>query len=233
MNNLNCKPDHASAARASRQPASAPAGLTEVSIVEDDDWFRESLAREINSIPGLRCIGGYGSAEEALNCIPKHKPNVVLMDINLPGKDGIACVQQLKDSLPDINILMLTVYEESERIFDSLRAGASGYLLKRTSPEEWIEAIKNVQSGGSPMTSLVARKVVDYFKNLGPTPSQISVLTPREKEILDRLGEGMAYKEIADVLDLKVDTVRTYVRGVYRKLHVHSRGEAVAKFLRR
>jgi DNA-binding NarL/FixJ family response regulator len=125
------------------------------------------------------------------------------------------------------------VYEESERIFDSLRAGASGYLLKRSTPEELNDAIRNVQSGGSPMTSLIARKVVHYFKNLGPTPSEINILAPREKEILDRLGEGMAYKEIADVLGLKIDTVRTYVRGVYRKLHVHSRGEAVAKYLRR
>jgi DNA-binding NarL/FixJ family response regulator len=204
-----------------------------VSIVEDDDWFRENLAREIDSTPSFRCISHYRTAEEALKSLPRDKPDVVLMDINLQGKDGIACVKALKDSLPDINVLMLTVYEESERIFDSLRAGASGYLLKRSTPEELNDAIRNVQSGGSPMTSLIARKVVHYFKNLGPTPSEINILAPREKEILDRLGEGMAYKEIADVLGLKIDTVRTYVRGVYRKLHVHSRGEAVAKYLRR
>lgn len=195
--------------------------------------MRESLVSQINASPQFRCIGHYRTGEEALRDLPPHCPDVVLMDINLPRMSGIECVRRLKELLPEVNILMLTVYEESERIFDSLRAGASGYLLKRAPRQELMDAMAQVHAGGSPMTGSIARKVVHYFKQLGEAPRELETLSPREREILERLGEGAAYKEIADTLGLSLDTIRMHVRGIYRKLHVHSRGEVVAKYLRR
>lgn len=204
-----------------------------VAVVEDDEWVRNGLAEQINQVPQFHCVSRHRSAEEALRELSAAKPDVVLMDINLPGMNGIECVRRLKETLPDANILMLTVYEESEKIFDSLKAGASGYLLKRTPQNELMEAIVHVHGGGSPMTGLIARKVVQYFKQSAKSDSALETLSSREREILERLGEGAAYKEIADALRLSIDTVRMHIRGIYRKLHVHSRGEAVAKFLRR
>jgi DNA-binding NarL/FixJ family response regulator len=224
-------------ARFSHDPAppakSAEGAIIRIAIVEDDDWVRDGLADQIQEIAGFQCISRHRSAEDALRELPRQNPDVILMDINLPGLSGIECVRRLKDVLPTANILMLTVYEESEKIFDSLKAGANGYLLKRTPRKELMEAIAQVNAGGSPMSGLIARKVVQYFKQSATTSSELETLSAREREILERLGEGEPYKIIADALRLSIDTVRMHVRGIYRKLHVHSRGEAVAKLLRR
>ena len=207
--------------------------IIRVALVEDQDWLRESLSNLIDSLPQFNCAGKYGTAEEALKRLPAVKPDVVLMDINLPCMSGIECVRRLKKLLPDTNVLMLTVYEESERIFESLKAGASGYLLKRAPDHELLDAIAHVHSGGSPMTGLIARKVVQFFKQLTPAPPELEALSPREREILEALSEGAAYKEIAHKFSLSIHTIRMHIRGIYRKLHVHSRGEVVAKFYRR
>jgi DNA-binding NarL/FixJ family response regulator len=212
----------------------AEAGTTpiKISIVEDDDWIRENLASQIDLASGYRCISRYRTGEEAILGIPNDVSDVVLMDINLPGFSGIECVRRLKVLLPSLNILMLTVYEESDRIFDSLRAGASGYLLKRSAEAELLDAIAQVHQGGSPMSSLVARKVVQFFNHIDVAASELQRLSPREKEILELLSRGAAYKEIGNRLSLSIHTVRMHIRGIYGKLQVHSRGEAVAKYLR-
>ena len=204
-----------------------------MAVVEDEEWLRESLGSQIEPSQPLRCVGCYRTGEEALRDCRPGRPDVVLMDINLPGMSGIECVRQLKELLPGANVLMLTVYEESEKIFESLKVGASGYLLKRAPEHELMEAIAQVKAGGSPMTGLVARKVVQYFKQAAQTASGLETLSPRGREILEHLSEGRSYKEIADTLGLSLDTIRMHIRGIYRKLHVHSRGEAVAKYLKR
>ena len=204
-----------------------------VSIIEDDDWIRENLADQIRLAGGFRCLGCYRTAEEALEHLIKEVPDVVLMDINLPKMSGIECVRQLKALIPSVQILMLTVYEEGDKIFNSLLAGASGYLLKRTPQAEILEAIAEVHRGNSPMTGHIARKVVQYFNQRGSAEKEIEKLSKREREVLDHLAQGIPYKEIADVLSLSIDTVRMHIKGVYGKLHVHSRGEAVAKYLRK
>ncbi|HWH71623.1 MAG TPA: response regulator transcription factor, partial [Candidatus Sulfotelmatobacter sp.] len=158
---------------------------------------------------------------------------VVLMDINLPKMSGIECVRQLKTLVPALQVIMLTVYEDSDRIFNSLLAGASGYLLKRTPQAEILEAIAEVYRGNSPMTGHIARKVVQYFNQRGRAVDEIEKLSKREREVLEQLAQGVAYKEIADILSVSIDTVRIHIKGIYGKLHVHSRGEAVAKYLRR
>ena len=203
-----------------------------VAIVEDDDWIRENLASQIDLAPGYCCVSRYRTGEEALAGLPNEAPDVVLMDINLPGLSGIECVRRLKALRPSLTILMLTVYEESDQIFDSLRAGASGYLLKRSAEKELLEAIAQVHQGGSPMSSLVARKVVQFFNHLGDAAPELQRLSPREKEILELLSRGAAYKEMGDRLALSIHTVRMHIRGIYGKLQVHSRGEAVSKYLR-
>jgi DNA-binding NarL/FixJ family response regulator len=213
-------------------PAALRGAPISISIVEDDDWIRDNLACQIDLSPGYRCISRYRTAEEALAGLPTDAPDVVLMDINLPGLSGIECVRRLKALKPSLNILMLTVYEESDQIFDSLRAGASGYLLKRSAETELLDAIAQVHQGGSPMSSLVARKVVQFFNHLGDAAPELQRLSPREKEILEWLSRGAAYKEIGDRLSLSIHTVRMHIRGIYGKLQVHSRGEAVAKYLR-
>jgi DNA-binding NarL/FixJ family response regulator len=190
-----------------------------ISIIEDDDWIRENLASQIRHTEGFICSGCYRNGEEALAQIPKTAPDVLLMDINLPKMSGIECVRKL------------TVYEDSDKIFDSLLAGASGYLLKRTPQAEIIEAIRDVHRGNSPMTGHIARKVVQFFNERGSAKKEIEKLSKREKEVLDRLAQGIPYKEIADVLSVSIDTVRMHIKGIYGKLHVHSRGEAVAKYL--
>ncbi|MFO1487057.1 MAG: response regulator transcription factor [Verrucomicrobiota bacterium] len=202
-----------------------------VSIIEDDDWIRENLATEIRRTNGFACEQTYRSGEDALASVARSPVDVLLVDINLPQMNGIECVAQLRRLVPDAQILMLTVYEDSERIFNSLLAGASGYLLKRTPKTEIIEAIANVHRGNSPMTGHIARKVVQYFNQRGSVDKEIEKLSKREHEVLDRLAAGISYKEIADVLSVSIDTVRVHIKGIYSKLHVHSRGEAVAKYL--
>ncbi|HEU5069423.1 MAG TPA: response regulator transcription factor [Verrucomicrobiae bacterium] len=203
-----------------------------VVIVEDQAWLRENLAREINSDPDLNCVNAYRTAEAALRGIPNDAPDVVLMDINLPGMDGVECVKRLKTLWPEVRCLMLTVYEESEKIFNSLLAGASGYLLKRTSTGELLEAIRQVHGSGSPMSSSIARKVVAYFNQIGAAKDDsVAALSPREQQVLELLAKGSTYKDIAHQLSLSIETVRMNVKHIYAKLHVHSRGEAAAKYL--
>jgi DNA-binding NarL/FixJ family response regulator len=203
-----------------------------VAIVDDDEGIRTSLAALIRRAPTFRLAGDYADAETALKEIPRRPPDVVLMDINLPGMSGVECVRQLKTAMPAVQFLMLTVYEDSESLFNSLKAGASGYLLKRTASARLLEAIRDVYDGGSPMTPQLARRVVQFFSKPAEGESPVSRLTPGEREFLDELARGYAYKEIADRMKISIDTVRSYVRTVYEKLHVHSRTEAVVKYLR-
>lgn len=204
-----------------------------VCIVEDDRRVRESLAVLIDGISTMRCVCTYGSGEEALKGIVSKNPDVVLMDINLPGMSGIECVQQLKTQLPKTQIIMLTMYEDDENVFQSLVAGASGYLLKRTSPAELLKAIEEVCSGASPMTGKIARTVVEHFQKLKIAAPQEEYLSRRETEILDLLAKGYRYKEIADALSISFETVRTHLKSIYHKLQVHSRTEAVVKYLKK
>jgi len=204
-----------------------------VSIVEDSDQLRGTLARVLNRAEGFRCLSQYPSAEAALEGIPKDRPNVVLMDINLPGMNGVECVQKLKQIVPETLVVMLTVYEDTENIFNALAAGASGYLLKRTTSAELLAAIQDVQKGGSPMTTHIARKVVQSFQKAGPSTQATENLSQREQEVLDCLSQGFLYKEIAEKLGISYETVHTYIRRIYEKLQVRTRTEAVAKFLRR
>ncbi len=203
-----------------------------VSIVEDSDQLRGTLARVINRAEGFKCVSQHPSAEDALEHLPTIKPDVVLMDINLPGLNGVECVQQLKPKLPATQIMMLTVYEDTENIFNALAAGASGYLLKRTTGAELLAAIKDVLRGGSPMTTHIARKVVQSFQRTAPTAPPTENLSAREQEVLDCLAKGFLYKEIAEKLGISYETVHTYIRRIYEKLQVRTRTEAVAKFLR-
>jgi len=203
-----------------------------VAIVDDDEGIRTSLVALIRRAPSLRLSGDYPDAESALKEIPRRPPDVVLMDINLPGIKGVECVRQLKATVPSVQFLMLTVYEDSDSLFNSLKAGASGYLLKRTASARLLEAIRDVYGGGSPMTPQLARRVVQYFSKPAEGVSPVLRLTPGEREFLDQLANGYAYKEIADRMTISIDTVRSYVRTVYEKLHVHSRTEAVVKYLR-
>jgi len=203
-----------------------------VAIVDDDEGIRTGLAALIRRNANFRLAGDYPNAETALKEIPRHPPDVVLMDINLPGMKGYDCVRQLKAALPTVQFLMLTVYEDSDSLFNSLKAGASGYLLKRTASARLLEAIQDVHAGGSPMTPQLARRVVQFFAQPASETSPLARLTPGEKDFLDQLANGYAYKEIADRMKISIDTVRSYVRTVYEKLHVHSRTEAVVKYLR-
>ena len=203
-----------------------------VSIVEDDPQVRGSLAKLIDGAPGFRCVSRHPSAEEALKEIPRILPGVVLMDINLPGLNGVECVRRLKPQLPGTQIIMLTVYQNTEHIFNALAAGATGYMLKQTPPAELLTAIKEVHAGGSPMSSHIARKIVQSFQQPAPAPvAGAASLSPREAEVLDLLAKGFLYKEIADSMKVTYATVHTHIRHIYEKLHVRSRTEAVAKHL--
>jgi len=201
-----------------------------VSIIEDDAPTREIFADWINRAHGFRCVSDYGTAESAVTCLPAEKPDVVLSDINLPGMSGIDCVRQLKQQMPDTQFVMLTVYEDSNHLFDALSAGASGYLLKQTSRQELLNALKDVHAGGSPMSSNIARKVVQSFRREDPVLDESVKLSPRELEVLQLLACGDLYKEIADHLGISIPTVNTHVRNIYEKLHVRSRAQAVAKY---
>ena len=203
-----------------------------VSIVEDDPGVRSSLVKLINSSPGYRCVSQHSSAESALAEIPKLKPDVTLMDINLPGLNGVECVRRLKPILPRTQVIMLTVYQNTDHIFKALAAGATGYMLKQTPPAELLAAINDVHAGGSPMNSHIARKIVQSFQESpAAAADQSEALSPRESEVLDLLAKGFLYKEIADQMKISYATVHTHIRHVYEKLHVRSRTEAVAKHL--
>ena len=204
-----------------------------VSIVEDNDQLRTTLARMLSRSDGFQCVSHYSTAEAALKELPAIKPEVVLMDINLPGINGVECVRQLKQVIPEIQVIMLTVYEDTENIFAALAAGAAGYLLKRTKTPELLEAIREVHRGGSPMTTHIARKVTQSFQRAGPSTQPAENLSQREQEVLDCLSHGLIYKEIAEKLGISYETVHTYIRRIYEKLQVRTRTEAVAKFLRR
>ena len=203
-----------------------------ISIVDDDTILREKIAVFLGATAGLRCISHYESADEALTQLPKDKPEVVLMDINLDGMSGIDCVQQLKPLLPESQFIMLTVFEDTKKIFRAITAGASGYLLKRMPPEELIKAIHEVHEGGSPMSAPIARSVIQMLRSMPQPGASTESLTDRQREVIDGLAAGKAYKQIADEMQMSIHTVRTYIRRIYEKLHVHSRTEAVAKYLR-
>ena len=202
-----------------------------VSIVEDDAQVRASLAKLIDSSPGFRCVSQHSSAENALQEIPRINSQVVLMDINLPGINGVECVRRLKPQMPGTQVIMLTVYQNTEHIFNALAAGATGYMLKQTPPAELLTAIKEVQGGGSPMSGHIARKIVQSFQRSLPVSAEAQSLSPREAEVLDLLAKGFLYKEIAESMKVTYATVHTHIRHVYEKLHVRSRTEAVAKHL--
>jgi DNA-binding NarL/FixJ family response regulator len=204
-----------------------------VAIVEDNDKIREALAGIIDGSDGFECTAAYDSAEEALRLLPAYKPNVVLMDIQLPKMSGIACVEMLKAQNPDIQVMMLTVYEDDEKVFKSILAGASGYILKRTPPAELLEAIRELHEGGSPMSDQIARKVVEAFRQMGKSSKETENLSDREMEILSYLAKGFHDREIADTLFLSIKTVRTHLRNIYKKIHVRSRTEAVLKYLQK
>ncbi len=200
-----------------------------IAVVEDDAGLRRQLLQILENIPDFECVGAFTSGEEALQRIPEANPDVVLMDIQLPRMSGIQCVAELKRIAPQMQFIMVTVYEDSERIFKALKAGASGYLVKSAPPEQLIEAIRDVFSGGSPMSSHIARKVVQHFHLLGPAPEEANNLSPREQQVLSLLASGYLYKEIGSRLNIGVETVRTYVKSICLKMHVRSRIEAVAK----
>jgi DNA-binding NarL/FixJ family response regulator len=201
-----------------------------VSIVEDDKTARRILSEWIREADGIQCVKTHENAETALVALPQEKPDVVLMDINMPGLSGIECVRQLKPQMMGTEFVMLTVYEDADHIFKALSFGASGYLLKRTPRAELIAAVRNVYAGGSPMSSHIARKIVQSFQRFNSAlPGEANNLSPREREVLELLARGYLYKEIADKLSISVPTVNTYIHRIYEKLHVRSRSQAIAK----
>ncbi len=202
-----------------------------IALVEDDDEIRANLAYRISDSPSLRLVGSYRDAETALAELPNRKTNVVLMDINLPGMDGVECVRSLKPKMVATQFIMLTVYEDSNRLFKSLMAGASGYLLKRTPPSKLMSAIREAHRGGSPMTPQIARLVVQHFRQRAEPSSEVETLTARERDVLDQLSKGFRYKEIVGNLAISEGTLHSHIRNIYDKLHVHSRTEAVVKYL--
>jgi len=200
-----------------------------IAIVEDDVRVRGSLARLIDSTEGFSCVSQHPTAENALAELRVTEPEIVLMDINLPGMNGVECVRQLKELLPETQVMMLTVYENTNVIFSALAAGASGYLLKKSSPEQLVEAIRDLHGGGSPMSSHIARKVVASFQQVTNPVHEYEKLSLREQEVLDCLANGYLYREIAERLKIGYTTVHTHIRHIYDKLHVRSRTQAVAK----
>jgi DNA-binding NarL/FixJ family response regulator len=201
-----------------------------VSIVEDDSRIREGIVGILNGVAEFRCLKAYGSGEEALAAIPGEKPDVVLMDIKLPNMSGIECVARLKEKVPGLPIVMLTVFEDAEKIFKALEAGACGYLVKRTSSHDLLGALREVHCGGAPMTGRIARMVVQSFQRMGTSKKETENLTAREREILELLAKGDLCKEIADKLNLSLRTVHTHLKNIYEKLHVRSRTQAVLKY---
>ena len=204
-----------------------------VSIVDDEADLRTHIAGYLAAAGNIRCVSAYASAEEALLHLPHDQPDVILMDINLGDMDGIECVRRLTMLMPEAQVLMLTVFEDTEQIFRALTAGASGFLLKRLAPKKLLEAIEEVCAGGSPMSTPIARKVVQSFKSVPAKGDESTELSERERAVLDGLAAGLAYKQIAGQLGISIHTVRNYIRRIYEKLHVCSRTEAVAKFLKK
>lgn len=203
-----------------------------VAVVEDKPVFRRGLKAIFDLTPGIDCVGMYATGEEALREIPRSTPDVVLMDLNLPGCSGIECTRELKRLRPASQVVMLTIEEDSERVFAALRAGAAGYLLKAATPAEILEGIELVARGGSPMSAIIARRVVESFHGAEPLPPERQTLSEREIEVLEGIARGKRIKEVAASLGLSTTTVQTYLRRIYEKLQVHSQAEAVAKFLR-
>jgi len=203
--------------------------MTKVAIVEDNKTTREVLETIINLSTDFRCVCTCATAEEALRLLPAHKPELVLMDIQLPKMSGVDCVAKLKEMLPNVHAIMVTVYEDPDRIFRALRAGASGYLLKRSAPEEVLNAMREVQQGGGAMSGEIARKVIAHFREQAKATTEVDQLTTREREVLDLVVHGMSNKEIADRLSVTMAAVRFHLKHIYQKLHVHSRTEAVLK----
>ncbi|MBA4150722.1 MAG: response regulator transcription factor [Verrucomicrobia bacterium] len=204
--------------------------LIKVAIVEDDRRWRTNLERLLKETEGLECVGSFGTAEDAVRDIPgDQSPQVVLMDINLPGMSGVECTRQLKGLLPTVQIVMLTVYDDSDRIFQALQMGANGYLLKRASADEILEAIQDVHRGGAPMSAYIARKVVQSFQQQRSSANPDEVLSKRESEVLGYVARGYSDKEVAEALGLTSATIRSYLKTIYGKLHVHSRTQAILK----
>ena len=208
-------------------------GTIRVAVVEDDAKLRQTLEAFINRSGDMQFVAGYGSAEAALEGLLEDRPNVVLMDIRLPGMSGIECVSRLRKVLPETKAVMLTAYEDTDDVFRSLTVGAFGYMLKSAEPQRLREAIREAHQGGSPISGSVARKLVDYFHSAAATPQDSDALNPlsqREVEILRLLAAGHAYKQIADALAISINTIRTHIKRIYEKLHVHSRTEAIRLF---
>jgi DNA-binding NarL/FixJ family response regulator len=200
-----------------------------VAVVEDNAALREQLVQILDSATDIRCVGAYASAEEAMKHLQNASPDIVLMDIKLPGMSGIDCVTHLKKLMPAVQIIMVTIYEDTERLFRALKAGANGYLVKSAPPNSLLDAVRDVYAGGSPMSSHIARKVVQHFRLLGNSPAEAENLSPREQQVLELLASGFLYKEIGDKLKIGVETVRTHVKSICQKMHVRNRVEAVAK----
>jgi DNA-binding NarL/FixJ family response regulator len=202
-----------------------------ISIVDDEKELCQSIATFVNGAAGFRCASMYHSGEAALEHLQADRPDVVLMDIHMTGMSGIECVKRLKAIMPQMQIMMLTVYEDTDQIFRALSAGASGYMLKRSTPSKLLDAISDVHAGGSPMSSSIARKVVASFQRIKPKDGQQAHFTSREQSVLDCLANGLTYKQTADQLNISIPTIRSYLRRIYEKLHVQSRTEAVAKYM--
>jgi len=205
----------------------------QVIIVEDDPEIRDWLVDVLNSAAGIRCVVSYPDAESCILNYKNFSPDIVIMDIHLPGINGIECIKKIKPLNPGVQFIMFTVFEDDEKVFDSLCAGASGYILKNTSPQRLVSAIRELHKGGSPMSSSIARKVINSFQKPQSISNTFNRLTPREKELLDLLAKGYRYKEIADMLSISIETVRTHIRNIYDKLQVQSRTEALNKIFPR
>ena len=204
--------------------------MIKIAIVEDDRTTREGLETVINLAAGFQCVCTCMTAEDALRALPPLAPQVVLMDIQLPKMSGVECVARLKELLPSVQVIMVTVYEDPDRIFCALRAGACGYLLKRSTPEQIVAAIRDVQQGGVPMSSEIARKVIAHFQQQETAASDMEGLSAREREVLDLVVRGLSNKEIVDRLGISIEGVRWHLRNIYQKLHVHTRTEVLVKF---
>ncbi|MGH7954126.1 MAG: response regulator transcription factor [Limisphaerales bacterium] len=204
--------------------------MTKVAIVEDSRTTRQGLERIVNLWSGYQCVCACETAEEALRVLPGHEPDLVLMDIQLPGKSGIECVARLKELLPATQVIMLTVYEDPDRIFSAIRAGANGYLLKRSTPDQVFSAVREVQEGGAPMSAPIALKVFSYFQKKEAASAEMEKLSTRECETLEMIVQGFSNKEIAGRFCISVETLRWHLRNIYKKLHVHTRTEAALKF---
>jgi len=207
--------------------------MIKVAIVEDNKTSREGLATLINLASGFQCVCACATAEEALLAIPQHQPDVVLMDIQLPNMSGVECVAQLKELAPTAQVIIVTVYEDPDRIFRALRAGACGYLLKRATPEQILSAVREVHQGGVPMSGEIARKVLGYFQDQETAAAQVENLSTRERQVLDLVVHGFSNKEIADRLSVTIEAIRWHLKRIYQKLHVHSRTSAALKASRR